>query len=380
MRLTPRSASGLAAAGCLLLGVSGCMLGTRPQAASSITITEPVVSSAFVAVVSGPGAGPSLAGLIAATVRPGEHLDVLKADPTGRVLAAASSPPPARAVVPGKPAAPGPGATPFQRAEYSRSLARWQHHVASAKQAVTAQTQAALTTWVSALGIADKVSHLAGPAGDLASECATAVSVLADLDETAGASFGGRRVVLLYAPNLRGSLPPGELTGDDVIVVTSFLPSGAEVSSAQTSLLAAGAARASIVGPEFTAAQLSQLVTSGLSQKLVTDVLSNAALFANDSAQLGPAAASALLPLIGPLRKAGAAAVINGYASTPGSHTTNYLLSYARATAVAAFLEAHGVPASSLAIVGHGSGDLVAAGPAGANRRVVVVIEEPASE
>jgi outer membrane protein OmpA-like peptidoglycan-associated protein len=380
MRLTLRSASGLAAASCLLLGVSGCTLGARPHAASSITITEPVVSSAFVAVVSGPAAGPSLAGLVAATARPGEHLDVLEADPTDRVLAAASSPPPASAAVPGRPAAPGPGSTPFQRAEYNQSLARWQHDVAGEKQAVTAQTQAAMTAWVSALGIADKVSRLPSSGGDLASECAIAVSVLADLDETAGAIFGGRRVVLLYAPNLGGSLPPGELTGDDVIVVTSFLPSGAAVSSAQTSLLAAGAARASIVGPEFTAAQLSQLVTSGLSQKLVTDVLSGPALFANDSAKLGPGAVSALLSLIGPLRKAGAAAVINGYASTPGSQTTNYLLSYARATAVAAFLEAHGIPASSLAIVGHGSSDLVAAGPAGANRRVVVVIEEPAGE
>jgi len=379
MRLTLAPASGLAAVICLLLGVSGCTLGTRPHAAST-AITEPVVPSAFVAVVSGPAAGPSLAGLVAATARPGEHLDVLEADPTARVLAAASSPPPARAVVAGRPSAPGPGSTPFQRAEYNQSLARWQHDIASAKQAVTAQTQTALTAWASALSIADKVSHLPGPAGDLASECAIAVSVLADLDETVGGNFGGRRVVLLYAPSLGGSLPPGELTGDDVIVVTSFLPSGAAVSSAQTSLLAAGAARASIVGPEFTAAQLAQLVTFGLSQKVVADVLSGPALFANDSAQLGPGAASALLPLIGPLRKAGAAAVINGYASTPGSQTTNYRLSYARATAVAAFLEAHGVSASSLAIVGHGSSDLVAAGPASANRRVVVVIEEPASE
>jgi outer membrane protein OmpA-like peptidoglycan-associated protein len=133
----------------------------------------------------------------------------------------------------------------------------------------------------------------------------------------------------------------------------------------------------SVLGPEFTAAQLSHLVTLGLSQKLVTDVLSGPALFANDSARLGPGAARVLMPLIRPLQLAGVAAVINGYASAPGSQATNYLLSYARAAAVAAFLEAHGVPASSLAIVGHGSSDLVAAGPSGANRRVVVVIEEP---
>jgi outer membrane protein OmpA-like peptidoglycan-associated protein len=211
----------------------------------------------------------------------------------------------------------------------------------------------------------------------MASECATATDVLADLDETAGASFAGRRVVLLYPSNLDGSLLPGELNGDDVIVVAPVLPSAAAGGAAQAKLLAAGATRASILGPGFATAQLSQLVTLGLSQKIVSDNLSGSALFANDSARLEPGAARVLMPLIEPLRKAGAAAVINGYASTPGDWEMNYLLSYSRAAAVAAFLEAHGIPASSLVIVGHGSSDLVAAGSSGANRRVVVAIEEP---
>jgi OOP family OmpA-OmpF porin len=111
----------------------------------------------------------------------------------------------------------------------------------------------------------------------------------------------------------------------------------------------------------------------------VTETLSGAALFANDSAQLTPGAARVLTPLMAPLREAGAAAVINGYASTPGSSEVNYHLSYARAAAVAAFLEARGIPASSLEVIGHGATDLVAAGPSAANRRVVVVIEEPAA-
>jgi outer membrane protein OmpA-like peptidoglycan-associated protein len=46
---------------------------------------------------------------------------------------------------------------------------------------------------------------------------------------------------------------------------------------------------------------------------------------------------------------------------------------------VAAFFEACGVPASSLDIVGHGASGLVAPGAAGANRRVVVTVEEPAA-
>jgi len=151
------------------------------------------------------------------------------------------------------------------------------------------------------------------------------------------------------------------------------------VSTAQSSLLAAGATRATILGPEATPAQLSRIVTLGLSQKVITETLSGAALFANDSARLAPSAVRVLTPLIAPLREAGAAAVINGYASTPGSRETNYLLSYARAEAVAAFLEARGIPASSLDIIGHGATGLVASGPSAANRRVVVVIEEPAA-
>ena len=364
---------------CFLTVASGCTFGAQPRASSPDTLTETVVPSALVAVVSGPAAGPSLAGLVADTARPGEYLDVLGADPPATILAAGGPPPPARVVIPGRPAAPGPGSTSFQQAKYHQSVARWQHDVASAKEAVVSQTRAALAHWASSLSLARKVSRLPGPSGDLASECAVAVSVLADLNESVGASFGDRRVVLLYPPNLDGSLPPGELTGDDVIVVTSFLLSAAAVSAAQASLLAAGAARASVLGPEYTAALLSQLVTLGLSPKTVTDSLSGPALFANDSARLEPGAARVLMPLIGPLRQAGAAAVINGYASTPGSWETNYQLSYARAAAVAAFLEARGIPASSLTIVGHGSSDLVASGPSGDNRRVVVVIEEPAT-
>jgi outer membrane protein OmpA-like peptidoglycan-associated protein len=388
MRRTPRAAAtcGLAALISLLLSVSGCTLNARKQATSHVTVTEPIVHSALVAVVSDASAGPSLQKLIAATARPGENVDVLRTGPTATVLTAASSPPPARVVVPGRPAAPGTAATPFQQAEYHQSLARWKGEVTSATRTVAARTNAALAAWASALGVAGKMSHLPGPArlstsakppSSLADECSVAASALAGLNDVAGASLGDRRVVLLYPASLDGTLPAGELTGGDVIVVTSFLPSAAAISAAQASLLAAGAARATILGPESTPTQLSQIVALGLSQTVVTETLSGAALFANDSAHLAPGAAHMLTPLIAPLREAGAAAVINGYASTPGSSEANYLLSYARAAAVAAFLEAHGIPASSLDIIGHGATDLAAAGPSRANRRVVVVIEEP---
>ena len=71
--------------------------------------------------------------------------------------------------------------------------------------------------------------------------------------------------------------------------------------------------------------------------------------------------------------------MVNGYASTPGTAAHNRVLSQARATAVAMFLEAHGVPRSHLLAVGHGATDLVAPGSSRDNRRVVVVIEAPSS-
>jgi outer membrane protein OmpA-like peptidoglycan-associated protein len=386
----PSRASGkcrLAVLICLLLGVSGCTFSLSKHVTSHVTITERIVNSALVTVVPNATAGPSLERLVAATARPGEDLDVLRAGPTAAVLVAASSPPAARIAVPGRPAAPSTDATSFQQAEYRRNLARWQAEVIWAKQAVATRTNAAVAAWASSLRIGAKVGSLTGPAhllssaeppGSLGYECSIAASTLAGLDEAVGASFGDRRVVVLYVASLDGSLPPGELTGDDVIVVPSFLPSAEEISAAQASLLAAGAARATILGPESTAAQLSQVVTLGLSQKVITEALSGAALFANDSSRLAPRAARVLTPVIALLREPGAAAVINGYASTPGSSEANYLLSYARAAAVAAFFEARGIPASSLEIVGHGATNLVATGPSGANRRVVVVIEEPA--
>jgi outer membrane protein OmpA-like peptidoglycan-associated protein len=102
-------------------------------------------------------------------------------------------------------------------------------------------------------------------------------------------------------------------------------------------------------------------------------------LFGNGSAALSGTAKGQVTRLLARLREPGTTAVINGYASTSGSVWTNYLLSYRRAAQVADFLEAHGVPASSLIIVGHGATGQFDAGSPDANRRVLVVSEHPAS-
>jgi outer membrane protein OmpA-like peptidoglycan-associated protein len=377
--------SRLAVATCLALGVSGCTLGARPPAAHDIMITESVADSSLVAVVPDSTVGPSLARVVGATARPGEDIDVVQAGPTPTVLAASISPGPSQVAVRGRPAAPGGGSTPFQQASYHRSLTQWRAQVNQAEQEVAVRTRSAMADWARALDLTARVSRLhedtadSGPgleSGSLVTECATAANVLAGLDQASGA--GHRRVVLLYVQSLaESSLPIGELTGIDVIAVTSFVPAAAAAYAAQAGLLAAGAARATVLGPEITGAQLAQLVALGLSRQVVTDTLSGAALFGNDSAQLMPDASRVLTPLIVPLREPGAMAVINGFASTTGSEQTNMAISYARAEAVAAWLEARGIPASSLDIVGHGATDLVAAGPSAANRRVVVIIEEP---
>jgi len=367
---------------CIVYAVAGCTFGGQVQGRGgpSVTLTEQASPSALVTVVPDAPSGQGLPGLVAATTRPREDIEIVQAGAAARVLVAAQSPPAAMLTVPGRPAAPGPDATSYQQATYARNVAHWHTELTSDTQKVATSTQQTQSAWVSALGIGQKMSSLpaAGAIGsDLASECSLAVSALTGLEQGAGDTFGGRRVLLLYAATVDSIPAAGELSGDVVIVVTPYLASAPAASAAQAALLSAGATWAGILGPETPAGQLDELISSGLSHDVVTDILSGAALFANDSASLLPDAAKVLAPLLAPLRKPGAAAVISGYASTPGSATTNLNLSVARADAVADYLEAHGIAASRLIVVGHGASNLIAPGPSAANRRVVVVIEEP---
>ena len=118
-------------------------------------------------------------------------------------------------------------------------------------------------------------------------------------------------------------------------------------------------------------------MSAGLAGGAGKGSVSKAVLFGNDSYALSAAAVGSLGQLLPRLKEPGATAVINGFASTPGTAAANYALSFERATAVASFFEAHGVAASSLIIVGHGASDLVGPGDSAANRRVLVVIQEP---
>ena len=251
--------------------------------------------------------------------------------------------------------------------------------VTTAKQQAAARTRAEMLAWPGRIGFP---AYVTAPPGawanpnSLGHECKLAASALAGLEQT-GDRFGGRRVILLYAPNLRGFPRPAELAGDDVIVITSHLPSATRASTAQAKLLDAGAASATILGPEATPAVIAQLVTAGLSQKTVPESLSGSVQFTGRGTALLPGAHRVLMPLIAALRQPGAVAVINGYAYTAGSADSDYKLSLARAAAVARFFENHGIPASSLIVVGHGASRLVTPRPAATNGRVLVVIEKP---
>jgi outer membrane protein OmpA-like peptidoglycan-associated protein len=366
-------------AGCGLTGMGGTT-GAHVSGAA-VTITQAADPSALLAVTAGPASGPAVVGLVAGTARPNEDLRILEAATPARTIVASDSPAPAEMVIAGPPAAPAGGQTAYQSAQYAKKLMAWRAERAADTQADAVQTRERVSAWVSGLKVSQRFSGLAEPRGDqggLAAESAVAASALAEMNEDAGNPFGDRRVIVLFTTGLNGPLPAGELTGDDVIAVTSSLPTAAAASAAQAELLGAGAAQAAVIGPEVTAAQFAALVSAGLSQGAAKDTVSTPVLFANDSAALDAAATGQLTRLLGWLRESGVTAVINGYASTSGTAQANYVLSYQRATRVADFFESHGIPEASLIIVGHGATDAFGSGSPGANRRVLVVTEKPA--
>jgi outer membrane protein OmpA-like peptidoglycan-associated protein len=373
-------AAGLAfaLAGCGVLGAPGTA--TAPVAGPSVSITQDALPSALVAVLGSPAPGPAISGLVNATARSSEELTVLQTGTPPKIILGSVSPPPATVVVPGKPAAPRGDQTSYQAALYANRLKHWRGEVTAGRNAEAAQVRDALAAWLRGLNLPAKIGHLAdppGPAASLVAESAAAASALAGLAEEHGNVFGSRRVVLLYTDDLTSQPPAGELAGDTVFVIPRSVPSAAVASAAQVNLLAAGAAQAAVVGPEETGPQLAALVSADLGQGGIHESASAPVLFANNSAALSPSAVAQLTLLLPQLREAGVTAVINGFASTPGTALANYTLSFDRAAMVASFFESHGIPASALILAGHGASDLISAGNSGANRRVTVVIERP---
>jgi len=370
---------GVAAAATLLAGCNLASSPSGPATGPSVTVRQNVPPTALLTVMNGPASGPALSGLVASTARPNEDIRILQAGTPAKTIVASDSPAPSAVVLPGEPLAPGGGQTDYQMAHYVKRQKAWQAKRTADLAAGAAKTRADTSAWLAGLDIPQKLSKVADPPvnqGSLAAESAVAASALAGLEEEAGNIFGHHRVIVLFCDDLSGALPAGELTGDDVIVVASYLPTEAAASTAQVDLLGAGAAQAAVVGSEVTAAQLAGLVSADLSEHGPSDSVSAPVLFGNDSYALEPAAVGSLRQLLPELREPGVTVVVNGYASTPGTAEANYILSFERATTVARWLEAHGVPESALVIVGHGASDVTGSGASAANRRVLVVIEE----
>ena len=118
-------------------------------------------------------------------------------------------------------------------------MTRWQGQVAAGRRAVAVRTKAAVERWARALRLTVPAT---GPAGQLAAtlprDCSLAASTISGLVNQAGSRFAGR-VVLLSVASLSGMPTTGELDGDDVIAVTSYVPAAAAASAAQLNLLAA---------------------------------------------------------------------------------------------------------------------------------------------
>lgn len=360
--------------------LAGCNLsgGTGADVGPAVTITQPAAPAVLLAVLAGPASGSTLADLVSATARPGEELRIFQAGSPGLTIVASDSPAPVKIVLGGRPQVPAGGQTAYQTAEYDKRLNAWRARRTADIHTAAEQTRARTSSWVNGLRLAQRVSALAHPgadAGTLAAETAFAASAMSGLQQGGAFTSAHHRVIVLFPGDLNGVLPAGELTGDEVIVITSDLPTAAAASAAQTELLAAGADEATVVGPEVTAAQLAALVSAGLSQAGGIDTVSTPILFGNNSAVLDANAVGELTRLLPRLREPGVTAVIDGYASTPGSAEANYALSYLRASEVANFLEEHGVPESSLILVGHGATDSFGTGSPDANRRVLVVTE-----
>lgn len=362
--------------------VAGCNFASSPNGAATgqpVPVRPDVPATALLTVLTGRASGPALSGLVNSTARPNEDIRILQAGAAARTIVASDSPAPTTVVIPGEPRPPGSGQTDYQMAEYTKRKQAWQAERAADLAAGAAKTRADTSAWLAGLNLPQKLGALGDPPagqGSLAAESTIAASALAGLEQDAGTAFTHHRVIVLFTDDLGGALPAGELTGDDVIVVVSYLPTAAAASAAQVNLLGAGAAQAAVLGSEVTAAQLAGLVAADLSRDGSADLMSAPVLFGNNSYALDAAATGTLRKLLPELRKPGVTVMINGYASTPGNAEANYLLSFERATAVARWLEANGIPSATLIVVGHGASDGAGSGASAANRRVLVVVQE----
>ena len=233
----------------MLAAIVGCgsILDTTAgdQTTAPIRLTEQVAPSLLV-VVPGPADMDQLLNrLVTATARPSEDLEMLEAGARGRSLvdfgvAAAGLGGrswPARAAWPGREFLPAD-------AHYQRDLTHWRGRVAVGWRTVAAPHPGCgrgLDSQPAATGSRGRLA--VQPASDRPAGVSARSSRMSSPEsiDQAGQRFGARRVILLFVTSLSGMPSTGELNGDDVVVIASYLPTAAAASGAQLNLLNAGA-------------------------------------------------------------------------------------------------------------------------------------------
>ena len=359
------------------MATTGCSPGLfgvpqPPAVGGQVVLTEHVTPSALVAVTAVGPENATLLQVIGATARPLEYLDVASAGGT-QAFVASSSPAPAVVRIPAKPVPPARGATSYQEAVYHQAQMHWDGQYAAAQREVASRTAAARTP---GSGVSWPRSARDPGAGQPGRRVRSGRKRSRPGGPGRGAVRRPRRPDGRRAASTK--FRPGcQLTGADVIVLTPFLPSAAAAAAAQEKLIAAGAAARPSWGrrpPRPSSSSWSATALAGGRCPSRCPARRCSAMTARFCAGRRRGA-DPTAPL---LRQPGAIAVINGYASAPGDARHNQQLSENRAAAVAAFFEAHGISAAALLVVGHGATSFVAPGASPDNRRVVVVVEEPA--
>jgi outer membrane protein OmpA-like peptidoglycan-associated protein len=368
------------------LGIAGCSLAPVPASAGQqARLAAPARKPSVLAVLLDAASASDVAmlrNMIIATARPGEHLVVISST-DGAVLGSFTAPRPPIIEMPGLPAAPK-DATSFQTANYRRDLSSHTALLRHDEAALGLRERHELEAWAdrSAAQVTSAIRRQpTAPHNRLAAAIDTAVTTIADLQQSGVPSGTRRTIAILGIDGVPGSPPALHASLAGTTVVLAGFPNGKGDGAAwQADLLQADADRA-VVLTQATDSQLPTLVDQGL-DGTVSYRLAHIN-YGPAQYRLPTTAKRALRKVLYLLivRYSGATATIDGYTDDIPAPGGNMELSWKRASAVMAWLVRHGVAPTRLQAVGHGTADPVAPNRPGGqplDRRVVVIIEPAA--
>jgi outer membrane protein OmpA-like peptidoglycan-associated protein len=364
------------------LGIVGCGL-IKVLPGATVQIRVPAAEPSVLVLILDPASPTAVAAarnLLVGTARLGEHLVVLD-DRSGAILASSTAPLASAITLDGRPAALPPDPTPFQQARYHRAFNHYKAAIRDAQARLSHHEQLRLAAWAGSVGAAisrPTTTQIEQQARGIPWALSAALADISSLEQI-GLGLGSRKVILIFGTEGTPAVPPTNLPGGlqgTTVVAAGFPSNGTEQAAWQASLLRLGASRVALLTPA-SGGQLPAVVKEGL-DGAITDTLSHI-LFGLGQYKLREAASPALHYLLHLLTVSypRATASINGYTDDLPAPGSNLELSRRRASAVQAWLIAHGVASSRLQAIGHGDADPIAPNlPAGQplNRRVVIVI------